>query len=54
MQPKREPACVKGETGNGVRFMTDGEIAYLTMVMVFFFAFIIVVGKVSMERNDRG
>ena len=44
---------MKGETGNGVRFMTDGEIAYLTMVLVFFFAFIIVIGKVSMERTNR-
>lgn len=36
------------------RNMTDGEIAYLTMVLVLFVAFIIVVGTLSQSQKKRG
>ena len=32
--------------------MTDGEMAYLGMVLVFFLAFMLVIGKVSMESKE--
>lgn len=33
--------------------MTDGEIAYLTMVLVLFVAFIVVIGGVTATQNKR-
>lgn len=32
--------------------MTDGEIAYLTMVLVLFVAFIVVIGGVTRARTS--
>ena len=33
--------------------MTEGEIAYLTMVLVFFAAFFVVIGGVTASQNER-
>lgn len=33
--------------------MTDGEIAYMSMVMILFFGFIIVIGSLSMSQEKR-
>lgn len=33
--------------------MTDGEIAYISMVMVLFFCFIIVIGCLSLSQEER-
>ena len=33
--------------------MTDGEIAYISMVMVLFFCFIIVIGSLSLSQEKR-
>ncbi len=33
--------------------MTDGEIAYLSMVMILWFSFIIVMGCLSMSEEKR-
>jgi len=33
--------------------MTDGEIAYLTMVLIFFVAFLVVVGAASGTQDKR-
>jgi len=33
--------------------MTDGEIAYISMVMILFFVFIIVIGSLSMSQEKR-
>ncbi len=33
--------------------MTDGEIAYMSMVLVLFFCFIIVIGCLSLSQQKR-
>ncbi len=33
--------------------MTDGEIAYLALVVVFFIAFLAIVGGASMTQSER-
>lgn len=33
--------------------MTDGEIAYMSMVMALFFCFIIVIGGLSLSQDER-
>lgn len=33
--------------------MTDGEIAYISMVMILFFAFIIVIGTLTTIQEKR-
>lgn len=33
--------------------MTDGEIAYMTMVLVLFVAFVVIVGVASETQNKR-
>ena len=33
--------------------MTSGEIAYLSMVLVLFVAFLVIVGSVSQTQNKR-
>lgn len=37
----------------GGKKMTDGEIAYLTMVLVFFVAFLVVIGAASRTQDKR-
>ena len=39
-------------TNDGCK-MTDGELAYISMVLVLFFAFIIVIGAASMGQSKR-
>ena len=33
--------------------MTDGEIAYISVVMILFFSFIIVIGTLTMTEKKR-
>lgn len=34
--------------------MTGGEVAFMTMVLVMFFAFIVVIGTLSQTQKKRG
>ena len=33
--------------------MTDGEIAYISMVLVLFFAFIVLIGSLSLGQEEQ-
>ena len=50
--PRQMTAPVKKQDLGG-RQMTDGEIAYIAMVVVVFAAFFIVIGIVSQTQDER-
>ena len=44
---------VDGKNDRGGKLMTDGEIAFLTMVVVLFIAFLVIVGVASQTQDKR-
>lgn len=49
----RQGTVVRQMRTQGRKTMTSGEIAYLSMVMVLFFAFLFIIGFVSQTQDKR-